>query len=74
MFDRRTGDTHLISAPSQAVLSILRDRPLGATETELRQFLRDIAPPDDQEQVQDVVREALIELQRIRLVELLDGD
>jgi len=30
--------------------------------------------PEDEEQVLEAVREALIELQRIRLVEQLEGD
>lgn len=74
MFDRRTGDTHLISVSSQVVLAVLRDRPFGATEADLERCLIDAVLPEDEKHVLEAVREALIELQRIRLVEQLEGD
>ena len=74
VFDRRTGDTHLVSAPSQVVLAILRDSPFGATDAELGRRLSGMVSPEDEEHVLEAVREALIELQRIRLVEQLEGD
>jgi hypothetical protein len=56
------------------VLTVLRDSGSGAKEDELGACLSDMASPEDREQVHEAVREALIELQKIRLVERLEGD
>ena len=74
IFDRRTGDTNLVNATSALVLTVLGDRNSGATEEALGACLSDMASPEDREQVYEAVREALIELQKIRLVERLEGD
>ena len=74
VFDRRTGDTYLVNAASVLVLTALQESSSGATEDELRACLSDMASPEDREQVHEAVREALIELHKIRLVERLEGD
>ena len=74
VFDRRTGDTHLVNAASMLVLTVLHESGSAATEEELSTCLSDMASPEDREQVHEAVHEALIELQKVRLVERLEGD
>lgn len=73
-FDRRTGSTHLVSSLAAALLAELRDCASGREPPDLAASLAATIGADGTEEIDDLVRDALIDLEKTGLIARLDAD